>query len=119
MNGNKLRNLRENNGLLQKDISKDLNISASTIGMYEQGRREPDNATLKKIANYFGVSTDYLLDNEKKNNNREAEAREKEALKNILIKAGYMKENDDLTNDELDRLIKFVSFNKEFIKGNK
>lgn len=118
MNGKKLRKLRENSKLFQKDISKDLNISTSTIGMYEQGRREPDNSTLKKIANYFGVSTDYLLDNEKKNA-KEDEIREREALRKVLIKAGYMEENEDLTDDELKRLIKFVNKNKEFIKGEK
>ena len=58
-----LKQLRESKAITQFELSKDLKISASTIGMYEQGRREPDGETLKKIAQYFGVTTDYLLGN--------------------------------------------------------
>ena len=56
-----LKELRTQRGLTQSELSKALNVSASSIGMYEQGRREPDNTTLKKIASYFNVTTDYLL----------------------------------------------------------
>ncbi len=56
-----LRELRTQKGLTQAELSKTLQVSASSIGMYEQGRREPDNETLGKIANYFNVTTDYLL----------------------------------------------------------
>ena len=39
-----------------------LNISASTVGMYEQGRRGPDNHTLSKICRMLDASGDYILD---------------------------------------------------------
>ena len=57
----KIRNLRENKGINQEKLGKMLGLSASTVGMYEQGRRQPDNETLIKIAEFFDVSTDYLL----------------------------------------------------------
>ena len=116
MNGNKLRSMREKAGLLQKELATALNISTSAIGMYEQGRREPDNTTLKKIANYFNVSTDYLLDNETNDKNTEKEIKEKEILKKALVNNGYMKENEDLTDEELSKLMEFVKTNKKFIK---
>lgn len=56
-----LKELRKNKGWTQQQLAKILSISPSTIGMYEQGRREPDNATLLKIAALFNISTDYLL----------------------------------------------------------
>ena len=56
-----LKELRTSKGLTQSELAKLLKISASAIGMYEQGRREPDYATLSKLANYFNVATDYLL----------------------------------------------------------
>lgn len=59
--GNKLRNLRVKAGLTQAQLADKLNISASTIGMYEQGRREPDNRTLSKLCLELGTSGDYLL----------------------------------------------------------
>lgn len=116
MNGDKLKNLREKRDLLQKDLSKDLNIATSTIGMYEQGRREPDNTTLKKIANYFDVSIDYLLDNVKPLSKNEEQLKEKEILKKLLIKNGYMKNNEDLSDEELKNLMEFVKANKKYIK---
>lgn len=59
--GNKLKALRLKAGLTQAQLADKLNISSSTIGMYEQGRREPDNATLSKICHELKASGDYLL----------------------------------------------------------
>ena len=119
MNGNKFKKLRENAGLLQAQLGKKLKISSSTIGMYEQGRREPDNTTLKKIANYFDVSTDYLLDNAKPLSKNEEQLKEKEILKKLLIENGYMKNNEDLSDEELKNLMEFVRANKKYIKESK
>ena len=58
---NILKSLRVAKGLTQDELSKQLNISRSTIGMYEKGTREPDFETLELIADYFNVDTDYLL----------------------------------------------------------
>ncbi|WP_196596036.1 LexA family protein [Pectinatus frisingensis] len=58
-----LKNLREKRELTQAALAKDLKISPSTIAMYERGDRNPDPDMLKKIANYFNVSIDYLLGN--------------------------------------------------------
>jgi len=57
----KLRSLIEERNLTQKQIAKDLNIAASTMGGYVQGSSEPDFETLIELAQYFNVSTDYLL----------------------------------------------------------
>lgn len=61
MLGNRLKQLREEKGLLQKDIAKILNISTSAYGFYEQGKRDPDTETLTTLSNLFDVSVDYLL----------------------------------------------------------
>ena len=60
-----LKKLRKSKGLTQAELGKILGVSPSTIGMYEQGRRTPDKDALIAISNYFNVSTDYLLENEK------------------------------------------------------
>lgn len=59
--GQRLRKLRENKKITQKELSKILNVSESAIGMYERGEREPNFETVDKIANFFNVPTDYLL----------------------------------------------------------
>lgn len=57
----KLRLLIEEENLTQKKVAGDLNIAPSTMGGYVQGSSEPDFETLKRIAEYFDVSIDYLL----------------------------------------------------------
>lgn len=59
--GIRLKTLRNKNSLTQAELAKKLGISTSAIGMYEQGRREPDNRLLKKISDLFSVTADYLL----------------------------------------------------------
>ena len=48
-------------GLSQKDFAAIVNIAPNTLSQYETGKREPDLKTLSKLADYFGVSVDYLL----------------------------------------------------------
>lgn len=60
--GETLRNLIEEREITQKQLAAALNLSPSTLGGYVQGTSEPDIATLKRIAGYFQVSMDYLLD---------------------------------------------------------
>lgn len=56
-----LRKLREEKGLSQKDIAEHLGITRQAVAFYELGKREPDYQILRKLADYFGVSIDYLL----------------------------------------------------------
>lgn len=62
----RLSELRQAGGLTQVELAKRLDISRSTLGMYELGRREPDIETLEKIADFFNVDMDFLLGNSDK-----------------------------------------------------
>ena len=64
----RLRKLRTERGLLQKDMAAYLGIDRTTYVKYEKGDNEPNNEVLIKLANYFNVSTDYLLGNEHHSN---------------------------------------------------
>ena len=66
MFGQRLRELRKKNGLTQAALGEQIGVSASAVGMYEQGHREPDNYTLLKICDIFEVSTDYLINEDLK-----------------------------------------------------
>ena len=57
----KLKELRLENNLLQKQLATDLGVTQACIGKWETGDREPSLDDLIKIAKYFSVSTDYLL----------------------------------------------------------
>lgn len=59
--GSRIRILRNSKGLTQGELGKLLGVSPSTVGMYEQGRRQPDGEMLVKLCEVFSVSTDSLL----------------------------------------------------------
>lgn len=60
----KVKNLREAKGLSQRQLADELCISHSTLANYERGVRQPRTQDdWVKIANYFNVSVDYLMDN--------------------------------------------------------
>ena len=60
--GDVLRDLLDERDMSQKQLAEDLNISPGAIGNYVRNNREPDYQTLTKIAAYFDVTTDFLLD---------------------------------------------------------
>ena len=62
--GNRLKALRENHNLSQKEFANILNIANSTLSQYESDKRVPSDEVKLQIAKYFNVSTDYLLGNE-------------------------------------------------------
>lgn len=92
----KLRLLIEERNITQKQVATDLNIAPSTMGGYVQGSSEPDFETLKTIAEYFDVSTDYLL--------------------NV-----HEKKTDDTLEDELLRVFRSMSaeYKKIFVEQGK
>lgn len=61
MIGIRIKSLRKENNLLQKDLADKLSLSQQSISLYEAKKREPDYETLKIIAKFFNVSTDYIL----------------------------------------------------------
>ena len=59
--GQKIKKLRIENNLTQKDISELVNVTFQTVSKWENDENEPDIATLRKLASVFGCSMDYLL----------------------------------------------------------
>ena len=57
----RLKELRMNRGLSQRELAIIFKVSTGTVGNWEVGTREPDFNTLVNLAEYFNVSTDYLL----------------------------------------------------------
>ena len=61
MLGERIGILRRAKGLSQAELARRLKISASAMGMYEQGRREPSVQMLVSLARELDVTTDFLL----------------------------------------------------------
>lgn len=60
----RLKQLREDAGYSQYSLSAAIGVSQSAVGSWESGVRVPKFATLQKLADFFGVSVDYLLGRE-------------------------------------------------------
>ena len=63
MLGQMLKKLRKDKSLTQQKLADILGIPRGTYAHYEIGKREPDNATLLLLANFFKVTVDHLLTN--------------------------------------------------------
>lgn len=62
----RLKQLRNDYQISQKDFAEAIGVAQQTVASWEVGRTEPANNALKEIANYFHVTTDYLLGREDK-----------------------------------------------------
>ena len=100
--GDIIRELLDDNDISQKDLANELNIPVSTLGNYIRNFREPDYETLKKIAEYFSVTTDYLLNH---HYDLESSLQEKKLLLIFRLMTGMQKEL-------------FIEQGKAFIKYN-
>lgn len=61
MLGMRIAILRASKGWSQTELARRIGVSASAVGMYEQGRREPSLGILLRLAQELGATTDYLL----------------------------------------------------------
>jgi transcriptional regulator with XRE-family HTH domain len=57
----KLKELRKAKGISLKELGSIVGVAESTMSLYENGKRQPDYETLLKLAEFFGVTVDYLL----------------------------------------------------------
>lgn len=99
-----LKKLREEKGLTQSELGRELGISPSTVGMYEQGRRVPDVPILKKMSAFFNVSIDYLLENV----NHDVPMKMPKDLNKFLQQSEIIFDGDtyNLTDEERELVIK-------------
>lgn len=77
--GQKLKKLRTDKGLTQKDLADEIHVTFQTISKWESDTNEPDIATLKELAKFYGCSFDYLLSDEE-------ELKEKEKKEEVVEK---------------------------------
>ena len=104
-----LRLLRETLGISQTELGKKIGVARSTICQYESGRREPDNETLQRLADFFNVSVDYLLGREQPVEKQEISVPDKDVM--VAFQDGA----ENLTQEDIDDVVKFI----EFLKNKK
>lgn len=97
--GERIARLREQRGMSQPQLAKELNVATSTIGMWETGKRGLKDESLRVLADFFNVSTDYLL------------GRTDVKEKSPTLVAAHL--DDDLTEEQLDEVKNFIDFIKQ------
>lgn len=93
----RIKQLREGAGLTQLDLAKILQVNNSTLSQYESGARVPSDEMKASIADYFGVSLDYLYGrtNQRQSSNENPK-------KNL--QAAFWGGEKDLTQEDLDAM---------------
>ncbi len=100
---NRLKQLREEKGLLQNDLAKYLGVSIPAIGYYESGKRDMSTETLIALAEYFNVTTDYLLG---KSNERNPSNLDSDKINIGLSKKDY----NPPTKEQQEKIEEFAKF---------
>ena len=62
--GQKIKKLRTEKGLTQKDLADDIHVTFQTVSKWENDENEPDVSTIRELAKLFGCTLDYLLSEE-------------------------------------------------------
>ncbi len=112
----KLKEIRKRKKLTQSEVAKHLEITQQAYANYENGKREPNFNSLTKLANFFDVSIDYLLDE-----TDDPTAPNKTALSNFESTKKLLEELSKIDIDinkesELETVLNFIDTNKEILK---
>ncbi|MDU0319000.1 MULTISPECIES: helix-turn-helix transcriptional regulator [unclassified Enterococcus] len=119
--GTRLKELRKSKKLTQQELGNIVHVSKVSISGYERGERSPDRETLTALADFFGVTTDYLL-----GRNKTPDWAKKEdviQLDKILKSNSGMSYGDDLATEKdrevIDDLIAGYFWSKKQKEKNK
>ena len=78
--GQKLKKLRGEKELTQKDLADKLHVTFQTVSKWENDENEPDITTLKELAKLYSCSVDYLLSEEEQDKPKEVEEKKEEKV---------------------------------------
>ncbi|WP_340639746.1 helix-turn-helix transcriptional regulator [Bacillus atrophaeus] len=112
MLSDRLVKLRKSKKLTQQGLADKLQITRSSLSQYEIGKRQPDYGTLKKIADFFEVTTDYLLDH----SNEKSMVQEHKTSYNLTDDPDLQiafKDASDFSEEARKQAIDFIKYLKE------
>ncbi|MBO9605745.1 MAG: helix-turn-helix transcriptional regulator [Paenibacillaceae bacterium] len=121
--GNRIAHLRDERRLTQEELAVRVGITRAALSHYENNRREPDYATIQKIADYFKVTVDYLLGRSSEPQiDQTAETRafaERLELSDqaLLDKYSFTIDGQPLTPEEARRFLAFIRADRSINQG--
>lgn len=105
MIGKRLKTIRADKRITQSDVARYLGCARTTYTQYETGVSEPDIETINKLANYFGVTSDYLLG--RSDNPTYLDASDND------VKVALFGGSGEVTDEMWDEVKRFVEFVKQ------
>ena len=104
--------LIEKNGITAAKLLTDLGMARSSMSEWKKGKAKPSTDAIIKIADYFGVSTDYLLTD----TTEEDETKNTETSSEVLYMSRNMLHKIDMLNIEQLKIIDLEARNYKFIE---
>lgn len=114
---NIIRKLRKERGLSQEELAKAVHVHQTAVSQWETGRHFPDTAQAIELANFFNVTTDYLLGNNTNNRSSPKEKKEAHSPRNgeeLLRDYFHSKIGRDPTQEEF---LKLKDYAEIFVKS--
>lgn len=115
--GEKLKHLRQENSLTQKDLADKLHVSFQTVSKWENGENEPDISTLRELAKLFDCSVDYLINEDEIEHEEESERNKEdegvtktivvhEHEKHVCARCGKEIDEEDIAAEDVTKRVR-------------
>lgn len=105
--GERLKKLRDDRELEQKDVANMIGVRNNTLSQYESNDRKPDYDTLQKLASIYNVTLDYLITGKEYD-------KEEKANSNL-----FFFDKDELSEQDIDEIKKHIEYVKWQAKQRK
>lgn len=114
--------MKEKNITNLNELSTQSNIPYTTLkGFYTRGTDKIQKSTLKKLADFFNCTLDYLVCDDVVDPSKHfapgQEYKEVYKIKRALKEAGFLDKNEELSDENLSKITDFIVANKKFIMG--
>lgn len=104
--GRRFKEERKRKGLTQEQLADKFFLNKSSISRYEKGTQTPEMPTLQKIADFFEVSTDYLLGRTDERNLQIEKPKLDEGI--TTINAKKINVDEDLPDEAIDKINEYI-----------
>lgn len=115
---NRLKKIMELNNIKAIELSEKTGISKSQISHWISGTYKAKQDSLTLLAEFFDVDEIWLMGFDvpmKSERKKLTEKEEQELLKDVLKRKGFLDDNEEMTEDDFNKLIEFAKANKNFI----
>lgn len=108
----RLKELRKINRITQKELAEHLGFTHVAVTKWENGQREPDFSTVVKLAQFFNVSTDYLLGKTDEPSTIIANEKISVPVQYEDVLVALNNDGEELTQFDIEQIVNFIKFTR-------